>query len=106
VTILWSKEAREYETKAKGIYDMIYEAERPEIFFKATPPRCVGPGEVAYIRSDIKWAVPEFELVIVLDPKCEINRMQGSQRSLGHRPHPLLAHNADYKFYAEEERAA
>jgi 2-dehydro-3-deoxy-D-arabinonate dehydratase len=54
VTILWSKEAREYETKAKGIYDMIYEAERPEIFFKATPPRCVGPGEVAYIRSDIK----------------------------------------------------
>jgi 2-dehydro-3-deoxy-D-arabinonate dehydratase len=54
VTFLRSKEAREYETKAKGIYDMVYEAERPEIFFKATPPRCVGPGEVAYIRSDTK----------------------------------------------------
>lgn len=106
MTYLRSKEAREYETKAKGIYDMVYEAERPEIFFKATPSRCVGPGEVAYIRSDTKWAVPEPELVIVLGPKCEINRIQGSQRSLGQRPHPLLAHNADYKFYAEGERVA
>jgi fumarylacetoacetate (FAA) hydrolase family protein len=79
---------------------MVYEAERPQIFFKATPSRCVGPGEVAYIRSDTKWAVPELEPVIVLDPKCELNRMQGSQRYLGHRPHSLLAHNADYKFYA------
>ena len=106
MTILWSKEAREYETKAKGIYDMIYEAERSEIFFKATPSRWVGPEEVASIRSDTKWAVPEFELVIVPCPKCEINRMQGSQRSLGHRPHPLLAHNADYEFYAGGERVA
>jgi 2-dehydro-3-deoxy-D-arabinonate dehydratase len=37
VTFLRSKGAREYETKAEGIYDMVYEAERPEIFFKATP---------------------------------------------------------------------
>jgi 2-dehydro-3-deoxy-D-arabinonate dehydratase len=54
VTYLRSKEAREYETKAKGIYDMVYKAEKPEIFFKATLPRCVGSREVAYIRSDTK----------------------------------------------------
>jgi 2-dehydro-3-deoxy-D-arabinonate dehydratase len=60
VTYLRSKEAREYETKTKGIYDMVYEAERPENFFKATPSRCVGPEEVAYIRSDTKRAVPSL----------------------------------------------
>jgi hypothetical protein len=38
VTILWSKEACEYETRAKGIYDMIYEAERSEIFLRLLPP--------------------------------------------------------------------
>jgi 2-dehydro-3-deoxy-D-arabinonate dehydratase len=54
VTFLRSKEAREYEIKAKGIYDMVYEAERPEIFFKATLSRCAGLREVACIRSDIK----------------------------------------------------
>jgi len=72
VTYLRSREAREYETKAKGIYDLVYEAERPEIFFKATPSRCVGPGDTAYIRSDTRWAVPEPELAIVLGPKHEI----------------------------------
>ncbi|MEM0381221.1 MAG: fumarylacetoacetate hydrolase family protein [Nitrososphaerota archaeon] len=72
VTYLRSREAREYETKAKGIYDLVYEAERPEIFFKATPSRCVGPEEVAYIRSDTRWSVPEPELAIVLGPKQEI----------------------------------
>jgi 2-dehydro-3-deoxy-D-arabinonate dehydratase len=54
VIFLRSKETREYEIKAKGIYDIIYEAERPQIFFKATPSRCVGPKKVAYIRSDTK----------------------------------------------------
>lgn len=72
VTYLRSREAREYETKAKGIYDLVYEAERPEIFFKATPSRCVGPDEVAYIRSDTNWAVPEPELALVLGPRHEI----------------------------------
>jgi 2-dehydro-3-deoxy-D-arabinonate dehydratase len=54
VTFLRSKEAREYETKAKNIYDMVYETERLKIFFKATLSRCVGSREVAYIRSDTK----------------------------------------------------
>ncbi|GBC70545.1 hypothetical protein HRbin02_00313 [Candidatus Calditenuaceae archaeon HR02] len=72
VTYLKSREAREYETKAKGIYDLVYEAERPEIFFKATPSRCVGPGDVAYIRGDSRWSVPEPELALVLGPKHEV----------------------------------
>jgi 2-dehydro-3-deoxy-D-arabinonate dehydratase len=72
VTYLRSREAREYETTAKGIYDLVYEAERPELFFKATPSRCVGPGEVAYVRGDSKWSVPEPELAVVLGPRLEI----------------------------------
>lgn len=72
VTYLRSRDAREYETRVKGIYDRVYEAERPEIFFKATPTRCVGPGEVAYIRSDSRWSVPEPELALILGPRHEI----------------------------------
>ncbi|GBC68545.1 Ureidoglycolate lyase [archaeon HR01] len=72
VTYQRSREARELETKAKGIYDLVYDAERPEIFFKATPSRCVGPYETAYIRSDTSWAVPEPELALVLGPDHEI----------------------------------
>jgi 2-dehydro-3-deoxy-D-arabinonate dehydratase len=72
VTYYRSKQAREYETSAKGIYDMVYNAERPEIFFKATPSRCVGPEEIAYIRGDSNWSVPEPELGIVLGPGLEV----------------------------------
>jgi len=72
VTYIRSREAREHETSAKGIYEKVYEAERPEIFFKATPSRCVGPGETAYIRSDTNWAVPEPELGLVLGFNGEI----------------------------------
>ncbi|MEM0349345.1 MAG: fumarylacetoacetate hydrolase family protein [Candidatus Caldarchaeum sp.] len=72
VTYLRSREAREYETVAKGIYDRVYEAKRPEIFFKATPSRCVGPGEDAFIRSDTNWSVPEPELALIIGPGHEI----------------------------------
>jgi 2-dehydro-3-deoxy-D-arabinonate dehydratase len=72
VTYLRSKDAREYETRAKGVYDMVYEAERPEIFLKATRSRCVGPNQEVYIRSDSKWTVPEPELSLVLGPNLEI----------------------------------
>ncbi|MDJ0271022.1 MAG: fumarylacetoacetate hydrolase family protein [Candidatus Caldarchaeum sp.] len=72
VTYLRSREAREYETVAKGIYDRVYEAKRPEIFFKATPSRCVGPGEDAFIRSDTNWSVPEPELALIIGPRHEI----------------------------------
>lgn len=72
VTYLRSRAAREFETKAKGIYALVYEAERPEIFFKSTSSRCVGPNEPICIRSDSAWTVPEPELALILGRRCEI----------------------------------
>ncbi len=68
VTYLRSRVARMEESDvASRIYDLVYEAERPEIFFKATPHRTVGPGEAIGIRGDSAWNVPEPELAVVLD---------------------------------------
>ncbi|MBS7648468.1 fumarylacetoacetate hydrolase family protein [Candidatus Bathyarchaeota archaeon] len=72
VTYRRSREAREYETSVKGVYDLVYNAVRPEIFFKATAHRCVGPGEEIYIRGDSKWNVPEAELAFILGFNQEI----------------------------------
>lgn len=67
VTYLRSREARETETKLKGIYDYVYTAVRPELFVKDTGIRCRGPGEEVCVRSDSRWSVPEPELTVVLD---------------------------------------
>lgn len=67
VTYMRSREAREFETVAKSIYDRVYEAERPEIFLKATPQRIVGPNDWVGLRSDSNWMVPEPELGLVID---------------------------------------
>jgi 2-dehydro-3-deoxy-D-arabinonate dehydratase len=70
VTYLRSRTARMEEAKAAGggdFYDRVYEAERPELFFKATPHRVVGPGGAVRIRSDSKWNVPEPELTLAID---------------------------------------
>jgi 2-dehydro-3-deoxy-D-arabinonate dehydratase len=72
VTYLQSRKAREGETVVKGIYDRVYEAIRPEVFFKATSSRCVGPNEPICIRSDSKWMVPEPELALILGKNREI----------------------------------
>ena len=72
VTYLRSREAREVETKLKGLYDEIYSAERPEIFLKGSGKRCVGPGEPIGIRSDSAWTVPEPELSLVLDREANV----------------------------------
>ncbi len=73
VTYLRSREARMSESEvAASIYDLVYEAERPEIFLKATPHRVVGPGEAIGVRKDAHWNVPEPELAIVLDSKLQI----------------------------------
>ncbi len=67
VTYLRSKVARMEEAEAAGggdFYDRVYDAERPEIFFKATAARTVGSGDVVYIRRDSKWDVPEPELTL------------------------------------------
>lgn len=66
VTYEISEEAREAESGMPEMYLHVYEADRPEIFFKATPSRTVGPGEAVGIRADSSWDVPEPELGIVL----------------------------------------
>lgn len=72
VTYLKSKEARNYEATggqldATTFYDKVYDAERPEIFFKSTRARTQGPGQDVYIRSDSNWQIPEPELGLVLN---------------------------------------
>ena len=66
VTYERSRDARMEESKEKDVYDRVYEAERPELFFKATGRRVVGPGERVGLRSDSKWQVPEAEVAVVL----------------------------------------
>lgn len=66
VTYQISEEAREAESTMPEMYLNVYENDRPEVFFKATPNRTVGPGEDVGIRADSTWDVPEPELGIVL----------------------------------------
>ena len=71
VTYFRSRTARMEESQTSGggtFYDRVYEAERPELFFKATPHRTVGSGGVVHIRRDSKWNVPEPELALVITP--------------------------------------
>ena len=72
VTYERSREARLAETTTVGIYDKVYDAERPEVFFKATPSRCVGPNAPVGIRADSRWTVPEPELGVVLGAEGEV----------------------------------
>jgi len=72
VTYLRSREARETETKTKGVYDFLYTAVRPEVFLKGSGQRAVGPGEAISVRSDSNWTVPEPELAVVLNKECEV----------------------------------
>jgi len=69
VTYLKSKIARMEEAEAAGggdFYDRVYDAPRPEIFFKATAARTVGPEQEVYIRRDSTWDVPEPELTLFI----------------------------------------
>jgi 2-dehydro-3-deoxy-D-arabinonate dehydratase len=71
VTYYRSRNARMEESKSAGagdFYDRVYAAERPELFFKATGRRVVGPGRLVRIRSDAKWSVPEPELTLLINP--------------------------------------
>jgi 2-dehydro-3-deoxy-D-arabinonate dehydratase len=73
VTYERSKVARERESEgAASFYDLVYTAERPELFFKATPSRVVGPGQPVRLRRDTKWCVPEPELALVLSPTLDL----------------------------------
>ncbi len=67
VTYLRSRDARMDESKQAGsdsFYDKVYEAERPELFFKATAGRTVGTNDSVRIRNDSTWDVPEPELTL------------------------------------------
>jgi 2-dehydro-3-deoxy-D-arabinonate dehydratase len=67
VTYRRSREARMEESeKEADVYDRVYRAERPELFFKATPYRVVGHGGEVGIRSDSDWNVPEAELALAI----------------------------------------
>src|SRR6188474_1533571 len=75
VTYLRSKVGRQEESKLSGgadFYAKVYEAERPEVFFKATPNRIVGPGSKVNIRKDSTWDVPEPELTLVVTSSGKI----------------------------------
>ncbi len=68
VTYRRSRTARMEESQgAARFYDLVYEAPRPELFFKANPHRVVGPHQPVRIRKDSKWNVPEPELTLVLN---------------------------------------
>lgn len=70
VTYLRSRDARIEESKDAGggtFYDRVYDADRPELFFKATPHRVFGTGMPLRLRADSKWNVPEPELALALN---------------------------------------
>jgi 2-dehydro-3-deoxy-D-arabinonate dehydratase len=75
VTYLRSKVGRQEESKASGgadFYGKVYEAERPEVFFKSTPHRIVGHNAFVRIRKDSTWDVPEPELTLVVSSSGKI----------------------------------
>lgn len=72
VTYLRSRDARKAESSVADVYQKVYEAERPELFMKATGWRVVTQGQPIRIRKDSAWNVPEPELVLVVNAHGEI----------------------------------
>ncbi|HEY0792376.1 MAG TPA: substrate-binding domain-containing protein [Chthoniobacterales bacterium] len=75
VTYERSREGRREEARESGaavFYTRVYEAERPELFFKAAGWRAVGPGGAIRIRQDAVWNVPEPELAVIINSQAEI----------------------------------
>ncbi|WP_416307405.1 fumarylacetoacetate hydrolase family protein [Neptunicella sp. SCSIO 80796] len=75
VTYLRSKQGRQEEANEAGggdFYERVYEAERPELFFKATANRISASGEPIRVRADSTWDVPEPELVLVISASGKI----------------------------------
>lgn len=75
VTYLRSREARMEESADSGaadLYDKVYAAERPELFFKSMPHRVAGHKQTVYIRRDSAWNVPEPELTLFINAKGNI----------------------------------
>ncbi len=75
VTYYRSRTARMEESEQAGgdrFYDLVYEADRPELFFKATARRIQDPGEPVGIRSDSTWDVPEPELTLAINSEGQV----------------------------------
>ncbi|MGV3561272.1 fumarylacetoacetate hydrolase family protein [Larkinella arboricola] len=75
VTYMRSRNARMEESKEAGggdFYERVYDAERPELFFKSTAARAVGPGDGVRIRKDSTWNVPEPELTLFITSNGKI----------------------------------
>jgi 2-dehydro-3-deoxy-D-arabinonate dehydratase len=73
VTYWRSRDARVGESQGGGsFYDRVYEAERPELFWKASAHRLAPPGGLLRLRRDARWIVPEPELVLVINRRGEI----------------------------------
>jgi len=73
VTYLRSKKARMEESDFSATaYDRVYDAPRPELFFKALAAKVVSPGDAVGIRKDSGWNVPEPELVLVINSRGQI----------------------------------
>jgi 2-dehydro-3-deoxy-D-arabinonate dehydratase len=73
VTYLRSRVARTEESEHDAsAYDRVYEAERPELFFKAHSDKVVGPDEGIGLRKDSRWTVPEPELTFVINSRGTI----------------------------------
>jgi 2-dehydro-3-deoxy-D-arabinonate dehydratase len=72
VTYVRSRDARMEESSQRDVYDRVYDADRPELFLKATPNRVSGPSEAIAIRGDSGWDVPEPELAILVNAHGEL----------------------------------
>ncbi len=72
VTYVRSRQARQSESKVGNVYEMVYDAARPELFFKAIGWRVVGHAMPVRIRQDSRWNVPEPEMVLVVNGYQEI----------------------------------
>ena len=72
VTYLRSRDARRAESSAANVYDKVYDAARPELFFKSIGWRVAGHGMPIRIRRDSRWNVPEPELTILVNRHGEI----------------------------------
>lgn len=72
VTYRRSKQARVEESREPTVYELVYDADRPELFFKSSPWRVVTDGEPIAIRADSDIDVPEPELALVVNAHQEI----------------------------------
>lgn len=72
VTYLRSRDARTRESTVKDVYERVYDAERPELFFKSVGWRAVGHEANIRIRRDATWSAPEPELTLVINSAGEI----------------------------------